>query len=295
MQFIVNFKENIMKKILSKIILGLAAVCLIGFSMLNSVAVNDSDKSEKTSGNKVIGIDKALENKNNIGCYVKTLVKIDENTQVDLYEIKSAYNKSCVKELSYTEFNSKNQKYYAGNISQLILDTKGHKRILWSKYSLFSVFPTVGDRNNFDYVPVYDIAINKDLTELRVIYQISTLVNVDYIDITKSSDSSGRTASIYRTASQEYDQSIKDARFITPGIVGIENKINSILYYQIIDNDTKRSNIMTDKLLWWNGKGSKGVMIANDKSISYYRDGDAPVYDGSVWTGWYKMGRDKLE
>ena len=223
-----------------------------------------------------------------LGKYEKTLIYIDEDTKIDWYILKAPDSHG---DMIFSEKTG-----YPSNISQIVLDKKGKKNIVWSDLGvLFSKDGKEDFIPNMNIVPIYDVIYNEKLNQIQILYSSSLYLSSSTVDL-ESKKRKGYIA-VYTTLWIPFVHNtgeMKSAQFITPDIVRVTNTVDGIFHIKLL-NDFPKNRTRNVDLLYWNGKGSDFAIDGYDKSETYYVGGDEPTYDENVLDDWYKMNKDNSE
>jgi len=152
------------------------------------------------------------------------------------------------------------------------------------------LFPVliVGNVNNYDFVPIYDVILNKDMSELRVLYDFDESVVISCIDLSESMNSMPAVNHLYDGGSQVYNLVVKNVGFVTPDTVKIENKLNSSFQYRFQRNSND-TDLIDSGLIWWNGVGNISSRVNKmDKFSGYYSGNSEPNHVQTEWRNWYR-------
>jgi len=191
---------------------------------------------------------------------------------------------------------------YTGNISQLVFEQNENKQIVWTSLALFFNAPQAGlyGFQGSENISIYDIIINKELNEIKIIYMpwFGTL-KINIIDLYNTSvDMQIKQPLSNFFAFRKKDELIKTAYFLTPNIVRVEN-INGARHDYIFDiskdPEERNGSLLDTKIIWWNGIGKQfDIYMLHEKGKGYYSGLEEPVYsDSSVFDDWYKISEEK--
>jgi len=243
------------------------------------------------STDKTIGFEIAQKLKYTQIGKLKETIFDGKDWQLTLNIIESEYIKKNTKKLP----NDKSQ-LYAGNISQLVFVQDEKERIVWANFPKFYNAPRAGmyGFQGSENISIYDIMMNKELNELRIINNYKGMLDINTIDLQTSS----KVQMNVLFASYKRNESIKTAYFLTPNIVRIEN-VNGAKHDYIFDiskvSEERDVGLLDVKIIWWNGIGKQfDIYMLHEKGKGYYSGLEEPVYsDSSVFDDWYKISEEK--
>jgi len=266
-------------------------IIFILFILANLSSLLLADATDKT-----IGFEEAKEVRyTQIGKLKETIFQ-DKDWQLTLNVIESEYSKESVKKLLGNE-----NKSYAGSISQLVFEQNEKERIVWANFPKFYNAPRAGlyGFQGSENISIYDIILNKELNEIKIIYSNMGILKVNIVDLYNTSvDMQIKQPLSNFFASRKKDESIKTAYFLTPNIVRVEN-VNGAKHDYIFDisklPEERNSNLLDTKIIWWNGIGKQfDIYMLHEKGKGYYSALEEPVYsDSSVFDDWYKISEEK--
>ena len=225
--------------------------------------------------------------------FVKTLIKIDNNTSIDLHE----------KNKSFPERVTKNgYKYTSEWDTQIVYNDRlnNSKRIIYFEHNIYHPKALF----TLDKMPIYDAIIDSNMERFRFISQYDFDISIREIYL---SDNLAQTMSetnfitIYkiRWIPDLNVGKLKSIYFLTPDIIRIENTVGTIYHVRLSEELINDENWLGGELVWWNGVGDivplELLFQKMDKiDIKNIVDNSEPAYDQGDWKNWYKMDRTGL-
>ena len=215
-----------------------------------------------------------------------TLINIDENTSIDLYEEHEILSKPLEKNgFEYTNRD---------NIKIAFINKKdGKYKLLYE----LEQFYDPKKLTNIDSLPIYD-AIYKDDC-FRFIIRRGIYVYVNEIDV--QNPDIKRLRDIYQIIWTPFIDIgiLKDIEFITPDIIKVSNTKGTVYHAKISESILNGKETLGKELLWWNGMGEKlplRMLFGGDNvnKIMYNINSGEPTYEENVWNGWYKMDKRRV-
>ena len=286
-----------MKNIILSILIILISTVLIYAKNIDVGSIDRSHVSDRSKGSFSSDV---MERYTTLGSYWHTLVDVNKNVSLDFY----------IKNTIHQPTDSNGNDWINNNFSQIVLSDKSKEsnKVLWSYFGLAAEISdgklqNMAKKYNLTYVPIYDVIVNKKLDTVRVIFQTSTIIFVENINLNENIANRVAMANrigIYNTyvipTFPNNNGRLKDACFVTPDVIKITNTVGGEIYMKIFNETIKNTEWLNYNILWWNGVGNDIFDLSiYKKSLSYSEKSDKPIFEKYVWDDWCRMNHIKLD